>query len=60
MEKERLEEIRQSLREENISYGELVELEALKEHIDPQRHRVTSSTWRGRIRLGFCFRFRTS
>lgn len=35
MEKERLEEIRQSLREENISYGELVELEALKEHIDP-------------------------
>ena len=31
----RLEELREELRKENISYGELFELECLKEYIDP-------------------------
>lgn len=31
---QRLEEIRKSLDNENISYGELAELSALREHID--------------------------
>ncbi len=34
-EKKRLEELRQELRAERISYGELAELEDLKDHIDP-------------------------
>jgi len=33
--KERLEYLRQELRNETISYGEIVELESLKEFIDP-------------------------
>jgi len=33
-EKERLEELRIELRAERISYGELVELQSLAEHID--------------------------
>lgn len=33
--KKRLEYLRQALRAERISYGELFELESLKEHIDP-------------------------
>jgi len=32
--KERLEEIRNSIINENISYGEIVELQSLVEHID--------------------------
>jgi len=32
--KERLEELRTELREERISYGELVELQSLVEHIE--------------------------
>ena len=32
--KERLEYLRQELREERISYGELAELQSLAEHID--------------------------
>ena len=32
--KKRLEEIRKSIRNENVSYGELSELESLKDHID--------------------------
>jgi hypothetical protein len=32
--KERLEYLRQELRQERISYGELVELQSLAEHID--------------------------
>lgn len=31
----RLEELRQALRAENVSYGELAELADLAEHIDP-------------------------
>jgi hypothetical protein len=34
MEKERLEYLRQELRAERISYGELAELQSLAEHID--------------------------
>lgn len=33
--KRRLEELRAELRAERISYGELAELQALAEHIDP-------------------------
>ena len=33
--KERLEELRQELRAERISYGELIELQSLSEHIEP-------------------------
>lgn len=33
--KERLEYLRTELRNERISYGELAELESLKEYIDP-------------------------
>jgi len=33
--KERLEELRQELRAERISFGELAELQGLAEHIDP-------------------------
>ena len=33
--KQRLEYLRQELRNECISYGELVELQSLSEHIDP-------------------------
>lgn len=32
---ERLEEIRQSITDETVSYGELVELQSLTEEIDP-------------------------
>lgn len=32
---ERLEYLRTELREERISYGELTELESLRDHIDP-------------------------
>lgn len=32
--KKRLEELREELREERISYGELAELQSLVEHID--------------------------
>tara|TARA_R110000765_G_C18898058_1_gene603766 strand:- start:1303 stop:1458 length:156 start_codon:yes stop_codon:yes gene_type:complete len=32
--KKRLEELRQELRNETLSYGELVELQSLSEHID--------------------------
>lgn len=31
----RLEEIRQSIKNENISYGEIAELQELKDQIDP-------------------------
>jgi len=31
----RLEELRQELRKERISYGELIELQSLVNHIDP-------------------------
>jgi hypothetical protein len=34
-EKKRLEKIRQAIRNENISYGELFELQGLVKHIDP-------------------------
>ena len=33
--KKRLEELREELRQERISYGELFELQSLAEHIDP-------------------------
>lgn len=33
--RERLESLRAAIRAENISYGELSELESLTEHIDP-------------------------
>ena len=33
-EKKRLEEIREAIKNENVSYGELAELESLKEYID--------------------------
>lgn len=33
--KERLESIRQSIEDENISYSEIAELQSLAEHIDP-------------------------
>mgnify|MGYP001598964393 CR=1 FL=1 len=33
--KQRLEYLRQQLRNENISYGELAELQSLASHIDP-------------------------
>lgn len=32
--RQRLEELRQELRQERISYGELIELQSLVEHID--------------------------
>lgn len=32
--KKRLEYLRQELRQERISYGELIELQSLKDHID--------------------------
>lgn len=35
MSKERLEELRTALRAENISYGELAELQAMADEIDP-------------------------
>lgn len=34
--KERLEHLRQELRAERISYGEIVELQSLRQHIDPE------------------------
>jgi hypothetical protein len=34
--RERLEALRTELRAERISYGELVELQSLSEHIDPE------------------------
>ena len=32
--KQRLEYLREQIRQENISYGEIVELQSLKEHIE--------------------------
>ena len=33
--KQRLAELKQAIKEENISYGEIAELEELQEYIDP-------------------------
>ena len=35
MEKKRLEYLREQIRNENISYGEIAELQGLSSHIDP-------------------------
>ena len=41
--KQRLEYLRKELRAERISYGELIELQSLAEHIDRKSTRLNSS-----------------
>jgi hypothetical protein len=42
---ERLESIRRSIEDENVSYGEIAELQSLAEHIDPSD--VVLREWAG-------------